>query len=227
MSTLSDVFVAGLEQVRKSWMKHLSRLLMLAFALSVTIGSAFAQPCLNLSDQILIGDTGPRNSLEIHFFTEPNLLPIVNRRVVFEGVTYFNSGLVLPCEDLHTGIQFTFPPLSGTSITFTIASDGLGPITFNIPGVISVPDVTDGIHFNGAPQPDEPTGWVRAGSDTWVIPANTGSPTGDFDFPGVHLTTQFANFVPVFDSPIPEPSSFLLLASGLAGLTGVARRRLF
>jgi len=55
---------------------------------------------------------------------------------------------------------------------------------------------------------------------------NNGPSTAFFQIPGLAITSETFQILGESESPIPEPSSFLLLGSGLVGLAGLIKRKL-
>ncbi|HME56962.1 MAG TPA: PEP-CTERM sorting domain-containing protein [Terracidiphilus sp.] len=112
------------------------------------------------------------------------------------GDQFGNQHLAFWCDDPLTG----YPTSCGVStVTWTISSDN---VTFT-----SVYQLLGG---------------TSSLSDFYLYDSNDGS-TGNGDYLG-----QYGAGMPPYSpaSPVPEPGSFLLLASGLAGTLGAIRRKL-
>jgi PEP-CTERM motif len=140
------------------------------------------------------------------------------------GGTVTASTTGTPGEFLVTGISGTF---DGSAISGVLAPGVYAPV-FPIlsDNLIYYPSTTGEVDFNGL------TFDTASGNDVDLYYAYLGGPpvTGPFyllgESQGGGELDQLTSFTLTPTSPTPEPSSFLLLGSGLLSLAGMVRRRI-
>ena len=121
----------------------------------------------------------------------------------------------------------------GATYLATNGGDSVNDVYFSVNGQVDTTIVLTITADNDS------LGWELLGSNT-VHAITSGvafTPGGDFQLVGIvqgqgdyysdsgRGTSQFAFFETTATSPTPEPSSLMLLGSGLLGMAGVARRR--
>ncbi len=190
-------------------------LLILLFSSASLTLAANATPVLYSDSAIASGTIGPT--------TFTNQLVTIDFRANTNGVSCSPAF----CED-STGVGYLTIGNS-VNILFTDSIDFFDNQSYGQTGVAGIGDLTNGSILDTENNTFETyTGTTAigplSGTSFYRTDLTYGTVAGNLNFTSVANTSTFtAAFVPT--TTTPEPSSFVLLGSGIAALAGAARRR--
>jgi hypothetical protein len=178
--------------------------------LSPTTGACDGSLAFQITSALPAGTTGLTLDLPL-----PTGTSLANEFGLQVGFLTNDSPITSPTQPILPFSPFTIAQAGALSAT--IGADGLGNPTFTLLSPLSIPGGGTGLTLY-VDLTDNNTG----GAFCYQAGTNGTSCTGGSDIPA--LPKPLASLTGG-TAPMPEPSSLMMLASGLVGLLGFARRR--